>query len=630
MQTSTTSTSPHLTLFAALLLGLSLTLTACGGGDSDSRLDDAEDGEVGGGDPDDPEEEDPDAPTIVLGYGTGGDFVEGEIDVDLPDGSALSAGGSANLYVTLTNEEGDLTSEETTVSFSSGCLSSGGAELEGVDEDSESSVTTSSGSVTVQYHAAGCVGEDEVVASATSSEADDINSARATLTVEQDTLDQVQFIETTPNVIGIRGMGAQVTTAESRFRIVGANGSPIQEVPVNFELSSNAPEGANLAEDSATTNSEGYVTARVRSGTGAGVTNVIATANGVLTTSRDLVISTTIPTQRQSSLSRATARPVAWGTDGVTSELTVRLGDQNNNHILEGTAVSFTASAGLIDSQCLTNDESQCSVTWRSQGERPYGSGGVVLDNSPPYVTCPGGGECRNGRVAVLATTEGNESFIDRDYDGVFDPDSDGFATEGNCEPSEPRSYAPPAPIDQACDDLGPAYLDVNFNGVLDDGVEEVIDSTARNDLYNGVFCTEADHDAGLCSREPITLRFHTTLVMTSPFTYAPMPGLPGSVEIGMGDSESFDLLIADENGNGMPSGTTIEVNDSLAENAEFNLSRETLEGSSSEPTPITLQVKASEDDPVDGSFEVTVSYDGELESQTASTTFGPIPLSTP
>ncbi|MGD8175935.1 Ig-like domain-containing protein [Marinimicrobium sp. ARAG 43.8] len=602
-------------------LFLSLTLAACGGSDGESRLDNFEppiDTETPSGEEEDGEETDT---QIQMGSGSGSSFTPGEIATDVQSGASLSAGGSTNLYLTLVDDSGDLVNQTVFVTFNSSCLSTGGARLVGLPEDSDQALSTT-GSVSVTYQATGCVGEDKVVAEASTEEGAEINSAEVTLNVAQDTLDQIQFVDATPTSIGIRGMGAEVTSSEVRFRVVGANGSPMREIPVTFALSKNAPAGTSLASDSATSNAEGYVTARVRSGSGAGIVNVMATANNVSTLSRQLVITTTIPTQRHSSLSTTNFQPVAWRTDGIETTMTIRLGDQNNNHIPAGTAVYFTASAGVIEGECLTAENSSCSVTWTSQGQRPLGAGGVTLQENTPYVTCPDGNECRAGRVYVLATTEGNESFIDINSNGVFDPDTDLFATEGNCSPSVPVSYIPPAPIDEACDDLGPTYLDTNFNGIKDND-EIVRDPKERNNLYNGILCRSEDDAAGVCSRDPITIRKSTMLVMASPYSYNSIPGLPSSVELSLGETALYNLLIADENGNGMPAGTQIEINEDLVENVTFTLSSDTI-GASTEPTRISLQLKADDTEPASGAFFFSLIYEG------SESTFGPIDITSP
>jgi len=608
-------------------LFLTALLAACGGGDGGSRLDNGNGNGNGvtNGNGEGPGNGNGNGTTASaqLGRGSGADFVNGEIEVGIPEGSTLTAGGSTSLTVTLVNSSGDLLTEPATISFGSECLSSGAATLANTDEDDGNSVTTNTGRAMVTYRANGCVGEDRIVASAASDGRSDINTASASLFVDQDTLDQVQYWDTTPSVIGIRGMGSQETTAEVRFRIVGENGSPIRDVDVDFALL-NPPAGASLASDTATSNSEGYVTARVRSGSGAGVVNVTATAEGTSTMSRDLVITTTTPTQRHSTLSVEEPILNAWNTDGIETEVTMRLGDQNNNHVPEGTRVYFTASAGVIDGSCATNEDSACSVTWRSQGDRPRGSGGVQLHTTPQppndtLHTCPGDAECRGGRVVLMATTEGNESFMDINNNGVFDPETDLFATEGDCDRSSPRSYIPPAPIEEACDDLGPAYLDTNFNGQLDDD-ERVLDEREANGIYNGVLCRQEDHDAGRCSRDPITIRKDNMLVLASHRPFMPVPGLPASITIGTDQTRIYRITIADHNGNGMPAGTELEVMDDLASNVDFELSDDTL-GASTEPTGISLQVTSDENDTAFGEIRFRISSGGNV------TTIGPIEI---
>ncbi len=250
------------------------------------------------------------------------------------------------------------------------------------------------------------------------------------------------------------------------------------------------------------------------------------------------------------------------------------------------------------------------------------GSGGVTLHEDPPYARCPGAEECRAGRVNVVALTEGNESVIDINSSGIFDVGTDLFATNGNCAPSVPRAYIPPAPIDDACDDLGPAYLDTDFNGILDND-EIVRDPKERNNIYNGILCRDEDDQAGLCSRDSVTIRESTMLVMTSPWSYPVIPGLPSSVVLGLNETVRYDLVIADENGNGMPAGTQVEINEDFAENVTFTLSRDTV-GGTSEPTKVSLQLKADDTEQVVGSFVFSVDYEGTRRE------FGPIEITAP
>src|SRR5690606_6699213 len=94
-------------------------------------------------------------------------------------------------------------------------------------------------------------------------------------------------------------------------------------------------------------------------------------------------------------------------TDGAQSIVTVRLADRFGNPVPDGTAVSFTSEeGGDIEPECLTEtrtvdatrglfESGICSVLCRSAGTRPL-----------------------DGRVSILATASGEESFIDTVSDG--------------------------------------------------------------------------------------------------------------------------------------------------------------------------------------------------------------------
>src|SRR5690554_1381279 len=156
----------------------------------------------------------------------------------------------------------------------------------------------------------------------------------------------------------------------------------------------------------------------------------------------------------------------------------------------------------------------------------------------------------------------------------------------------------------KACDDLGEAYLDTNFNGTREPE-ERIIadlnnssDFNGRNDIYNGILCPAEEADAGNCSRETVTIRSQGTIVMASSSPYLPIPGLPTAISVTAGNSQTLHLVIADENGNGMPPGTTISINEGFAKNVSFNLSRDELHSESDMgPTIVSLAIEASEDD---------------------------------
>lgn len=633
----TDSKTLALKLFGGLALGLAL--TACGGNDS-SRLDGFDPGD-GPGDGDNGGEVD--GGRAQLGRGTGDNFVAGEIGVGIGTDTSLSPGGRTSLDVSLVDSFGELITSAVSVSFNSDCISTGASNLDGTDEEGGNSVATSNGTATVTYRANGCVGEDPITARATY-EGESVGSARATLVVEADTIQTLTFIEANPDVISVKGAGGNETSTVT-FRVLGSTGAPMRDVPVTFELN-NTLGGIALVNSSDNSNANGEVSTTVQSGTIPTTARVTARTADVSTQSSRLSISTGIPDQNSTTLSASDPFPVAWNYNGVESQLTVHLADAFNNPPPDGTAVYFTTSGGTVEPECFT-ENGGCSVSWLGSNPKP-GKGEAQLFSVEVTedelgraqsfaILCPAGmAECRHGRFKVLASALGNESFIDETGSGLFEGPPDIFATGGDCSPNAPQSSASvvtqdPNDIDSmACDDLGEAYLDKNFNDERDVG-EEYVDHNNDNQhtfgdgIYNGILCSAEALADGYCTRDTVTIREDITMVMVCASPYLVEGNLPGhrDVVLGRGDSTTIQMLLADCNGNGMPAGTTVALNDAQANDVSAEVFPDGALAGSSEPGVITVGITAndSEDSAPGGVIFVTVTAPtpgGELTSTAA------------
>lgn len=648
-----------LKMLTALLL--SATLAACGGGDSGSRLGNVNDGDIGGngnanganGNGNGSENE-----PAQLGRGSTDSFVAGEIEVGIGD-SALSPGGSTTLAVTMVNSAGELISNSVDINFNSDCIAAGSSVLIQNGEDIGSTVSTNNGRAEITYRANGCTGDDQITARATY-QGVSAGSARTTINVESDTVQTVQFMGAEPDLISLKGTGG-LETSKITFQVKGVTGSPMRGVDVSFTLSPAGTGGLALVETSDTSNGNGEVSTTVQAGTTPTSVRVTATTatdvGDISTQSSELVVSTGIPDQNSASLSASDLHPIAWNYDGIESELTIRLADAFNNPAPDGTAVTFTTSGGAIGSSCTTVDGA-CTVTWKSQNPRPQPSQGFIITESPLGVRCPDGPvdetrNCRPGRVKVLATTQGNESFTDLNNNGAYDHETDIFLSDnssGQCDPNRPRSYAD---VDDAgCDDLGTAYLDKNFNGVRDSNEEIVVlspdegndgsDYRPGDGIYNGVLCSDASREAGACNKDSVTVRDDILLVMscTSPYLITeedPDTGntftrLPGQQDVALepGQSKTITMLLADCNGNGMPAGTTLSLNDNLAENVEAEIFPDGELTGSAEPGTISVTIKADDDpnNPASGTVFVSITAptpDGEVTTSPGGIGISPI-----
>jgi len=216
----------------------------------------------------------------------------------------------------------------------------------------------------------------------------------------------IEFVSSEPDSITLRGTGGTKLTEFSTitFRLIGSDGLPLANRTVNFSLDINVG-GIDIFPLSAETTSEGivyttlqagYIPTSVRVNADAKLLDLNGEIQNVHTQSDQLVISTGIPDQNSFTLSVSEQNPEAWDYNGVSVIVTAYLADHFNNHVPDGTTVYFTTEGGVIESSCQT-ENSECTVVWKSQNPRPT-----------------------DHRVTILATTIGNESFVDINGDGQY------------------------------------------------------------------------------------------------------------------------------------------------------------------------------------------------------------------
>jgi hypothetical protein len=425
----------------------------------------------------------------------------------------LSAGGSTSLTALLT-DQGVPYADQADVSFTSTCI---GTNLASVN----SPVTTATGAAITTYTAQGCTGSDTVTASTT------IDGTTLTASVTIDilaaTLGSIEFVSAVPTNIALKGMGGagQSETSTVTFRVRDTAGGPIANQSVTFSL--NTTVGGlqfSPGTDTATSGSDGLIQAIVQAGTVATPVRVTATVNatGITSQSDQLVVTTGIPDNNSFSLSAETLNPEAWAVDGVQVGITARVADRFNNPVPDGTTVLFTTEGGSIGGSCQTTDGA-CSVNWTSQDPRPS-------------VDSLNGTTGNAGRVTILATAVGEESFTDLNGNGTFDS-------------GEPF------------DDLAEAFLDENEDATHQPTTEPFADfnSNFTRDLadgaYNGVVC-----NASTCTVSTLNVRDSVVLTMSGSsanisFASATPIAAPTTVVVSVRDQA---------NGQVMPAGTVVKA----------------------------------------------------------------------
>ncbi|MEP7243102.1 MAG: hypothetical protein ABI885_05385 [Gammaproteobacteria bacterium] len=506
---------------AVALATFALAAAGCGGG-GDSKFTD--DGGSGGG------------PGVggaaSMGHPAGTTFNAGSMGIS---SATLAAGGATSLQVAIQKADGTLYTDSVSVTFNSSCAAQGRATI-------QSPVITTSGIASTTYAAQGCSGDDVITATATISGKQ--LTSTGTVKVASAAIGSIEFVSATPTNVGLQGTGGagRQETSTVVFRVVDSSGGARADADVTFSLDSTVG-GISLTPTSARSDANGRVQTIVNAGTVATTATVTAriASPAISTQSSQLTITTGIPDADSFSVAVACHNVEAWEYEGVVVPVTARLSDRFNNPPPDGTAVTFRAEGGSIVGQCpggtvaTAKEGGVCGTNWRSSAPRPA-----------------------DGRVTILATTTGEESFTDVSTDGLF-TSLDGF-----------RLVDEPGKLAQ---DLGEPYLDENENGQYDvnepffDFFNQGGDAGVRNGpdgKFNGLLCQDAARcdpakkSAGIGASNVIIMSgsapdaVEASLLADSSHTPIATIDVPSST------ATTVSFFVHDQNGNPMPSGTTV------------------------------------------------------------------------
>ena len=588
-----------------------------------------------------------------VSMGSGAPFVEGVAEVSLAE---ISAGGTSVISVSIVDDQGNLFTEPVDVNFSSGCVAQATATL-------SSPITTSNGIATSTYLAQGCVGADPI--NVTANAGGIALSANASINVLAADIGSIEFVSATPENIGIIGSGIVGGSESSTviFKVKDTDGNPYNNRVVNFSLNTDIG-GITLSQNTATTNAQGIVQTVINAGTLLTPVRVIAsteTLSGqvVFTQSSILVVSTGLPDQDSFSLSIGNINTETWNVDDVEVPVTVLMADAKNNPVPDGTAVVFTTEGGSIEDSCTTSN-GKCSVMWRSQSPRPAGrlltqSFCTLADDTNVANLCarlPLGngknylGQNYGGRVSILATAIGEESFIDKNSNGRFD-ESEYALFQGLNGDGRPF-------------DLKEAFVDHNEDGLFNDvevgfepggELEEPEDFNnngafdTQDGVYNGILCglndvtnpgtdtvnqycanPDDEPDPTKKSQKVSTnVRGSSVIIMSGSSPYITLTGTNDAIVTTSPDFDSTDttlyiagertgtvsVVIADLHNQPMPAGTIVSFEATVG--SAVGTSSYTWPGDSSNGGSSFGVAIKGEADPNSGLLEIKVTTPGGL-----------------
>lgn len=229
------------------------------------------------------------------------------------------------------------------------------------------------------------------------------------LTVASPTANAVTFVSALPARIFVAGFGATEQSVV-KFKVLSQTNTPLSGQELKFSIVTN-PGGVGLNASgssspvTATSDINGEAIVTIFSGPKPGPVKVRAELSAdptVFAESKNLTVASGPPTQERMDLSVETFNIEGWKLSGVRTKFTVRLADRLGNPVDDGTVVNFVSSGGQIQSSCATFKDTSgiasCAVELASQAPRPA-----------------------NGRVTVLAYTEGHKAYLDSNTNNKFD-----------------------------------------------------------------------------------------------------------------------------------------------------------------------------------------------------------------
>lgn len=496
------------------------------------------------------------APRLQLG--SGNPFTAGRLAAS---GSALRQGESLLVSGQLRDEDGRVFDLPVDVRFSSLCADLGSASL-------PASVRALAGEVSASYSPlAGCRGQDRIRAEALLPGQTLGAVAELAVNVLPALPGGISFVDASATQLALRGRasGSRPERADLRFRVTDDRGLPVPGVSMRFSLSNEAG-GLSLLQGSATSDADGIGRVSVQSGTRALSFRVLAEISSppVLAQSDVLTVSSGTPDQDSLSLSVETFNIEGFDVDGTATTLTLRAADFFNNPVADGSLATVTSEGGAVDPVCRI-EGGVCSVRLVAQNPRPA-----------------------DGRVGVLLTLPGDESFTDLNGNGQYD----------RGEPFEDLGEAFRDDNEDNRHQTGEPFIDRNRNGVRDGG----------NGAYDGILCGGDGCTAG----SAIDARAEAVVVFAT--SAADIDIAPGALLLDELSPQPLAVRISDRNGNLPAAGTTVAVSTS---NGQLLGNSSVTVGNSNARGPLRLELQLVGDgQPSSGVLNVVVTSPRGIVSQ--------------
>jgi hypothetical protein len=390
----------------------------------------------------------------------------------LADATVIPIFGTTVITAEVLDDQGNNVTDGTAVSFATNLSGTGVTPV----------ATTTDGVATATFSAGTSAGVATVTATSGSA------TASLSITIRAGAAGSLEFVRADPVLIGVRG-SALPQKSTITFKATDVNGNPVADgTQVTFTLISGLGGGEAVAP--ATVGTVGGLASTIlTSGTVSGPVRVLASITIGTTTltssSTNVSIAGGPPSGAHIGVAPAFRNIAGLVTQGIICPVTAIVGDRFGNPVPQNTTVSFFTNGGVVTPQGLTD----------ALGNTP----GVDIKTGPPTPhvgTATNVGDPRTGLVTVIAVTQGEETFIDSNGNGLFDGPGEFDPTDPEIDTPEPfidhvnLCNGQPFPTPCPPNPVNPPLLSGNGSFDPNDRYELFIDGNGSGawDLPNGVW----------------------------------------------------------------------------------------------------------------------------------------------
>jgi adhesin/invasin len=457
------------------------------------------------------------------------------------DSTTISIFGTTGITAQVLDDEGNPVTDGTAVFFRTSLTGTGvtpsGTTVDGL-ASAIFSAGTQSGVATVQA-SAGSV------------------SATISITIASGPAGSLEFVSALPTVIGVKG-SALPQKSSITFRVRDVNGNPVTDgTLVTFTLISGIGGGETLEPVQVGTTA-GLASTVLTSGTVSGPVRVQARVTvGAITltsSSTNVSIAGGSPSGAHLGVFPGVKNIACLVTQGILCPVGATVGDRFGNPVPPGTAVSFSANGGIVTAQGLT-DETGNTPDVLIKCAEPIPHVGTTTNLTDP----------RTGMVTLIAITQGEETFIDTNGNGLFDGPQEFDARDPDLDTPEPfidhinLCNGQPAPFPCPANPVNPPVLSGNNLYDSTNRFEVFFDGNGNGqwDTPNGVW----DADKPIFATTTVLFTGPTQLTVGNFQADGSCSGNPSGFNVpDGGSSRAFCFLVSDPAGRPLVGGTQIRV----------------------------------------------------------------------